>query len=524
MNTKYNKVLGGACSCLLLLGSCFLTACSDYLDVAPSDKQTAAQVFANKAGFYTVANGIYDAMASDQLYGKQMTWEAVDILSQSYNTDNSQQVYKSLTANSFTDAYTSPIFSSIWGKAYEVIMNCNLLIDQIDQQQGLLNTQEVNCLKGEMLGVRAYLHLDMLRLFGPSPLNGLNQLAIPYNNSSDVYVHDLVTIAEADSMVLIDLNAAEELLKNDPIIENGPMMSPATGAESVQLRYRQYRMNYYAVKALKARAYAWVGDNEKAYAAATELINDQKVQTMFPPVDPNKLLANSINPDRVFSSEQFFGIYDKDRDEVYQDYFSSDAPPTQILKPYAAYLTSSSGLFGHIILGMQESYDYRFQSQWEQASGVGATGHSFIKYKKINQPDPTDEDSEYYYAKMIPLIGMQELYHIACECAPTDAEKVDWYNQARMRRGCPDLNMMGIVPMLVQYWTAYGYGPMFLSNEIRRETWGTGQWLYYPKHIEVGAGALGVPGPYAYYFTESGAAQNYGTFNGQPPLPAAEMK
>ena len=33
------------------------TACDDYLDVTPSDKQTAAQVFASKEGFYTAANG-----------------------------------------------------------------------------------------------------------------------------------------------------------------------------------------------------------------------------------------------------------------------------------------------------------------------------------------------------------------------------------------------------------------------------------------------------------------------------------
>ncbi len=523
MNTEYmNKVLGGMLSCLLFLGACFMTSCDDYLDVTPSDKQTAAQVFASKAGFYTVSNGIYDALSSDQLYGKQMTWEAVDIMSQSYVTANSQQTYKSLANNSYTDAYASPVLSSIWGKAYELIMNANLLIDQIDQQKGLLSTTEANVLKGEMLAVRAFLHLDMLRLFGPSPLNGINQLAIPYNNSSDVFAHDLMTIAEADSMVLVDLDAAEELLKNDPIIENGPMMSPAEGAESVQLRYRQYRMNYYAVKALKARAYCWVGDREKAYNQATSIINDQKIQAMFPAVDPNKLLANTTNPDRVFSSEVFMGVYDKDRDKVFQDYFSSTASNYNKLQPYSAYINSSSGLFGHLILGSLESYDYRYQTQWEQASGLTAIGHSFIKYKPIDKPDPSDEDSEYYYAKMIPLIGMQEMYYIASECAATDMEKVEWYNAARVRRGCPDLVAMGLAPTLAMYWPA-GYGPILLSNEVRREFWGTGQWIYFTKHVEVGE-ALSIAGPGAYYLMDCGAAQTYGFFDTNPPLPAAEMK
>jgi hypothetical protein len=520
---KINKTIKSMRSLCVLCLLCVLSvSCDDYLDVTPSDKQTAAQVYANKAGFYMVANGIYDALSSDALYGKQMTWEAVDIMSRSYNTANDQQAYKSLTSNSYTDAYTSPVFSSIWGKAYEVIMNANLLIDQIDQQQGLLTTQEANVLKGEMLGVRAFLHLDMLRLFGPSPLYGIDQKAIPYNESSDVFVHDLITIKEACAKIIEDLNAAEKLLENDPIIENGPMMSPAEGAESVQMRYRQYRMNYYAVKALKARAYCWVGDKENALAQATSIINDQKIQAMFPPVDPNKLLANSSNPDRVFSSEVFMGVYDKDRDKVYQDYFSSNASEYQRLQPYATYINGSMGLFGHLILGSLESYDYRYQSQWEQASGVGATGHSFIKFKSIDRPDPTDADSEYYYAKMIPLVTMQEMYHIACECAPTDMEKVEWYNKARVRRGCIDLVAMGLGPTLAQYWPA-GYGPILLSNEVRREFWGTGQWIYFTKHVDIGM-ALGMSGPGAYYLTDCGAEQNYGTIDCQPPLPAEEMK
>ena len=141
--------------CVLCLLSALCASCDDYLDVAPSDKQTAAQVFASKAGFYTASNGIYDALSGDALYGKQMTWEALDLMVPSYVTSNSTQYMKSLANNSYTDTYAAPVLSSIWGTAYELILNCNLLIDQIDQQQGLLTTQEANVLKGEMLGVRA---------------------------------------------------------------------------------------------------------------------------------------------------------------------------------------------------------------------------------------------------------------------------------------------------------------------------------------------------------------------------------
>ncbi|MBQ4445269.1 MAG: RagB/SusD family nutrient uptake outer membrane protein [Prevotella sp.] len=516
MNTKYmNKVLGGMTACLLFFGACFFTSCDDYLDVTPSDKQTAAQVFASKEGFYTAANGIYDALASDELYGKQMTWEAMDLMAPSYVTTYSMQYMKSLAANNYSDAYSAPILSSIWKKAYEVILNANLLIDQVDQQQGKLTTVEANCLKGEMLAVRAFLHLDMLRLFGPVPQLGLDKPAIPYNNSSDVFVHDLLTVKEAAEKIIEDLNAAEELLKNDPIIENGPMMSPAQGTESVQLRYRQYRMNYYAVIALKARAYNWVCDAGNAMAQAKRLIDDPKVQQMFPPVDPNKLLANSSNPDRVFSSEVFMGVYDKDRDQVYNLYFASTAPVSQRLQPLSTYVTGNLGLFNHILLGSETS-DYRFQSQWEMASGLGATGYSFIKFKPIDRPDPLDENSEYYYAKMIPLITMQEMYYIMLESSSTDMEKYSWYNKARVRRGLPDLDAMGMGDTFAMYW-GYGYGGYFYDQEVRRETWGLGQYFFYAKHNQF-------YGDYGSYTPMGSGSGNSNPISIQPPLPAEEMK
>ena len=517
MITKINKTIKSMRSLCLLCLLCVLSvSCDDYLDVTPSDKQTAAQVFASKDGFYTAANGIYNALSGDELYGKQMTWEAMDLMAPSYVTTYSSQYMKSLAANNYSDAYASPILSSIWGKAYEIILNCNLLMDQIDQQQGLLNTQEANCLKGEMLAVRAFLHLDMLRLFGPVPQEGLDQPAIPYNESSDVFVHDLLTVKEVGQKIIKDLDDAEELLKSDPIIDNGPMMSEPTGSESVQLRYRQYRMNYYAVIALKARTYHWVCDSENAMSEAKRLLEDQKVQQMFPAVDPNKLLANTSNPDRVFSSEVLFSIYDKDRDKVFSDYFDSSAPTSQRLQTLSTYVTGGYGLFSHLLLGSETS-DYRFQSQWELASGVGASGYTFIKYKKIDQPDPFDEDSEYYYAKMIPLITMQELYYIMCENSGTDMEKFSWYNKARVRRGLPDLEAMGYGPMLAMYW-GYGYGGYFYDQEVRRETWGTGQYFFYAKHNQF-MGGYGTFTPMA-----NGSGSSSSGIKVQPPLPAAEMK
>lgn len=490
-------------------------SCSNFLDVVPKDQQTAEQLYSTKAGFYTAANGIYDGLASDELYGAHMTWEAIDIMAKRYSTTEASLEFRDLSSNNYTSLYVSPILTEIWQKAYELILAANLLIDEVDQQSGLLSEDEADILRGEMLAVRAFLHLDMLRLFGPRGEDNPEALSIPYNESTAVTTLPLLPFNEVMEKIIRDLNEAETLLVNDPVIANGPMASEVEG-ESVQLRYRQYRFNYYAVIALKARAYLWEGDKVNALAEAKRLLEDEAVDRHFPAVDPNQLLANTTNPDRVFSSEVLMGIYVKDRDEIYSDYFASSAPTTQFLQPHSTYVLGSAySMFSHLLLGA-ESMDYRFQSQWEPASGVGASGYAFIKYEAIDKPDPEDEDSEYFYSKMIPLIRLSEMYYIATECEPEIVDGLRWYNEIRGRRGCPEFP-----EALSDYITSYfGGWPMVLSQEYMREFYGEGQAFFFFKRMIIMPGyPAGTVTPY-----DNGESLTAAQLVITPPLPEGEMK
>lgn len=499
---------------LLLIIALTVVGCDDYLDVTPKDKQTADQLYSTKAGFYTAANGIYDGLASEALYGKNMTWEALGLMSKHYVTTKSTQRIKDLAAGSLTSAYAAPVIDEIWQKAYQLIMAANILIDNIEKQEGLLTIHEATILKGEMLTVRAFLHLDMLRLFGPRVETNPEAEAIPYNESAEVTVLPLLSCNKVMEKIHRDLNEAEELLAEDPIIENGPMMSDVE-TESVQLRYRQFRFNYYTVIALKARACLWEGDKENALANAKRLLEDPVTNQHFPSVDPNQLLANNVNPDRVFSSEILTAIYVKNRDNIYSNYFSTSAPASQFLQPYSTFVVGGSyGIFTHLLLG-PETTDYRYQSQWEAASGTGNSGHSFIKYKAIARPDETDEDSEYYYSRMISLVRMAEMYYIAYECESDLTNRLNWYNQIRQKRGCP--------PLPAAY-AAYldmtsAYGGVFLSQEYLREFYGEGQAFFFMKRVETYPGyGYGIVSP-----LDNGEGMAVATIP-TPVLPEGEMK
>ena len=440
--------------------------CSSFLDVQPKDKQSEKQLFATRGGFYTAVNGMYNKMASSALYGKNLSYELVDVISKRYQPLPVNTYLTALSTFAYTDEDVKKALESTWTTAYNTILNCNVVLENIDESEGVLQEQEYRVLKGEMLAVRAFLHFDMLRLFGPVYKLHPETEAIPYNESSKVVALPLMT---ADSVlhekILRDLDEAEELLADsDPVIENGPMASLEKD-EEVYLRYRQLRMNYYAVLALKARVYLYAGEQANALAAARKLLADSKVNEHFPAVDPNKLLANQSNPDRVFSSEVLAGIYKKDRVDIYTNYFSAEQAGNNYLHPRKDFVGTS--------LFAGETQDYRFQTWWQVASGVGESGHSLIKYKGIDKPSGTT-DTEYFYAVFMSLIRLSEAYYIAAECEPVLADRYGWLNQMRTRRGLPELTVVSEDDFMKR-----------LRSEYLREFIGEGQIFFMYKRLYI---------------------------------------
>ena len=169
-------------SLLLFLGS----GCSDFLDVQPKDKQSEEQLFATRGGFYTAVNGIYNKLASSSLYGKNLTYEMIDILAFRYTPLSVNKYYTALVKPDYTDETVEANLSNIWSSAYSTILNCNVLLKNLKISTGVLNEQEKKVLTGEALALRAFLHLDMLRLFGPVYVKDPSAEAIPYNESDKV--------------------------------------------------------------------------------------------------------------------------------------------------------------------------------------------------------------------------------------------------------------------------------------------------------------------------------------------------
>ena len=216
-------------------------------------------------------------------------------------------------------------------------------------------------------------------------------------------------------------------------------------------------MNYYAVQALMARAYLWMQDKENAYKTAKGLItelHETANANLFPFVN----LASATSPeapDRVFSTEVLFAVYDINRVGMFNDLFSADLDPNSRLS-----FNQGNTDFSRVDELYDDANDIRRRS-WQNISANNATVLSLLKYQDI-----ADAPGRY----MIPLIRLSEVFLIAAETSPNLAEATDYLNQVRLSRNCFDLNPADQTELL-----------KFVGNEFRKEVIGEGQQFYYYK-------------------------------------------
>lgn len=435
------------------------SGCSDWLEVKPNDQETEEQLFATQGGFVSAVNGVYNNIAAVSLYGKNLSYEMLDIMAYRYNPDKQLTYYTALVSGNYTDVTVTSQLSAIWSKAYQTILNCNVVLKNVEKQRGIVLTEkEYHIFRGELLALRAFLHFDLLRLFGPVYSQNPSALAIVYNESVIGEIHQLLPAnVVVNDYILRDIDEAVGLLKeNDPVVTDGPLASD--GVDNT-FRYRQLRLNYYAALALKARILLYAGDKTEAYYTAVSLIKDEKVKEFFPFVDPTALLTNTSTPDRVFSTETLFGFYNKDRDLYDKNSFDPANAGTTFLQPRSGFVENN--LFGN------ETADYRFQSQWTPSTTVGVTGNVFCKYKAI-------DNGELFYATYFPLIRLSEVYYIAAEACDNITEAFQYLNTIRQARGLPVQS--GTISVLKNT----------LRMEYLREFLGEGQIFFMYKRLNQG--------------------------------------
>ncbi|MEG1949788.1 MAG: RagB/SusD family nutrient uptake outer membrane protein [Odoribacter sp.] len=479
---------------VLLLTLC--SSCSDWLDVRPRNEMKETDMYAVEEGFKNALTGAYIQLASQELYGKLASMYIPECLAQhwTFPTDKTTEMYN-LGKYDYTHSKVEPVIERMWEKYYQCVVHLNNVLGNLKNTGVVFSYDNDKLIEGEALGLRALIHLELLRFFGPVPTVATSgDKAIPYVEAMTKDPDKLVTITYGEVLekILRDLNAAEELLKIDPILRgsnaqlNNPMNTffwlehPEDKPLDEWQFYRQVRFNYYAVLGAKARYYHWIGDKENAVKYAKMVIEAENRDgtSKFSLADETYYSSGS---DLVMRCEHLFGIQNPDLQMITLNLFKTEKTSLyqSVKNIKAAY---ESGVHPDDIRNIEKRY-------WEERTYQNSKKvHHFRKY--------TGNDN-FKQLNLVPILRLSEMYLILTEDLPLSEVK-SYFSTYRISRNLDKSieDKLSSEDAILQ----------ILEKEYRKEFYGEGQMFFFykrhnykaftwPKKLKLPADAYQIPLP-----------------------------
>lgn len=445
-----------------------LTSCNDWLDINPRSQVKSDVLYSSEDGYKQALNGVYIKLAERNLYGRNGMMQIPEFLARNWTVPAkaTDLTNYSIANFDFTESKSEEAMSSLFASYYSAIAQLNDILANLRSNTSVrFQYNNDKLIEGEVLGLRAFLHLDVLRMWGPTPEEATaSSEAIPYVTelTNDPSKLTSKTWNEVKTDIETDLTNAENILKEyDPVMyANMDSLNSLTHAgvyvgqgtmpkDDWQIK-RRSRFNYYATLATKARLYHWVGDKEQAAKYAKLVVDSQKIKLCT-----ESMVASSL----TMYPEQIFGVENIDLLRIIQnDYLNSDALFTQ-------KETSLKTAYESTV----NTNDIRYTNNRYWSPITYTNGVTVFTFYKFVGSDKVASD------KRVPLLRMGEMYLILAEDLPTDQAKT-YFSTYRVARG--------MQPTIDD--TAYQSESELLKRlelEYRKEFFGEGQMFYfYKKH------------------------------------------
>jgi len=436
------------------------TSCDKYLTVNPKTELPQSVLFSTQGGFKDALTGVYIQLKSNNSYGQNLSMTTIEQLISNWDVVSNSTAEKIGQFN-YVDASVDQLFTSIYAQQYTTISSVNAILAKIDENKSVFTTPGMyELIKGECLAIRAFCHFDILRMWGPIPLGNVEGSRLPYVTSLSKAPNIFASYSEFKNLLLKDIEESEALLKDvDPIVKftlkelgNPGEGTPFNPSDDL-FAYRYIHMNYYAVKALQARAYLWFNNKNEAYNAARIVI-----EALNP--DGSKkfrlgVASDFSAKDYTLTCEQIFGIYDFNLNTKYNTLFANGT-----LKKSSTPATVTIELYG------STGTDIREVNLWQLVTQANAS-QTYI-CQKYNVPAiaaPGFAD-----LNRIPLLRLSEMYLVAIETAPNSEAQTLWdaYRTSR------NIAVSILDPALL---------PRTVLGEYRKEFLGEGQAFYAYKRM-----------------------------------------
>ena len=366
---------------LCVLALCGLTACENFLDITPQGQVERDDLLSTADGVEDAMYGVYASMRNNSLYGQEMSFFTLDVLAQYfYDGSEMNDNLNQLLAYNYKHSAVQTIFETLWTAMYKNISNVNSVLS--DGLAAGAESYPGKVFRGEALGLRAFMHFDLVRLFAPAYTRNPDAVGIPYATTFSLDTPDFVSVREVYAHIVADLLEAERLLADEA----------SYAGRSDYMTKRQVHFNIHAVRATLARVYLCMGDHAKAYAYARKVMDDSGLS--------------------LLRKEQITG-------------------------DVAGVVSEQEGIFG--IFSSSEFYDNVKRILWERTNGTSLDLRSdFEDYFEVSDQRRSAyvdqrEDGNYRFVKLLDtyklnaisrqderisglnLIRLPEMYYIAAE-------------------------------------------------------------------------------------------------------------
>lgn len=367
----------------------FSSSCDNFLDVHPKGEVLDKDLLTDQKGFENALYGVYATLRSTELYGRNLSYYNLDIMAQYFFCFGNTFVTELLKFN-YKHSDIEESFYKVWNSMYTNISNVNNVLDNLEHESPQ-SLKYYNIYKGEALGLRAFMHFDLLRIFSKQITLDKDTPGIPYRTHFSLDATEILKAEKVYTCIINDLRNAEKLLADEKLY------SSATDKDNF-LKDQQIHFNLQAVQATLARVYLTQNNLDSALYYACEVIQEQQ-QTLLEKAEISEDIAGILS-----QKETIFGIYSKYfydttlADLYKDDNFTSLDPRYNIRTIYQKNRVGN---------------DYRWDSWFYTTNPDYLRLSKFLDKYVLNN---IEYNRPAWQIRGINLIRLPEMYYIASEC------------------------------------------------------------------------------------------------------------
>ena len=388
------------------------SSCDSFLDVQPKGEVLEGDLLKDAKGFENALYGVYAKMGTAGLYGQNLSYYALDLMAQYYTSANNEEA-EPLIQYDYKSTKVEDRFYNIWCEMYSNIAYANNVLEHLEHFSPS-DMQFYNIYKGVALGLRGFMHFDLLRIFSEQITENEGADGIPYSTRFSLFAPDVLKAKDVYKRIISDLKSAEQLLDDEELYASA-------SSNANFLKDQNIHFNLQAVQATLARVYLTEGVLDSALYYAQRVMQSSGLSLL----DYTEIAGDMAG--KLSSKETVFGIYSK-----------SFADP--VIK---------------ILHNSQTAYSLEMRYNIQQLYQVDGTGNDYrwsawYTYNDVAKDWKLDKLTDSYvlnnneYSRPagqirgINMIRLSEMYYIAAECALKLGhydQALDYFNELLESRG-----------------------------------------------------------------------------------------